>query len=185
MCQSIYKLTGFYKLPKFTNWLGHYSSQYTNWLKFADNLFYIVLILKRKKWLCPNQRYTGTEDKQFLLKMRKNLEVCLCKICSWRLPVPTRVLNQKACEIKGRRPGGGYGGHSPHQKNFLEKVWEFYKLSVSPSGNLSKKNWQIQSIYKLTKIFRQFVNWPIETGILQIAYNFQSIHKLPDITNWR
>ena len=45
----------------------------------------------------------------------------------------------------------------------------FYKLFVSPSVNLWKKNQQIQSIYKLTKIFRQFVNWPIETGISQIA----------------
>ena len=77
---------------------------------------------------------------QFFLKIRKNLEVWLCKICRWHQPVPTRVLNPKHAGSRGAVPVGGMGGEPPYQFYFLivnEKIVfkETKKIFlVCPSG---------------------------------------------------
>jgi len=57
---------------------------------------------------------------------------------------------------------GGMGAKPAIKKNFFNfyfKQKKFLKIVCFSISQFVKKNRQIQSIYKLTKIFRQFTNW--------------------------
>ena len=115
-------------------------------------------------------------------------------ITKWFIDTKTTILRtwqQNACVRtlfsvsryghKSAALAGGIRGEAPYQnfcfifffikKKFLKSsenftIWLFLHQSIC------QQNRQIQSIYKLTKILRQFLNCPIETGILQITKNF-------------
>ena len=53
-------------------------------------------------------------------------------------------------------------------------------LRSSVSNSNSNSNFLLAVFF-----MHSIINWPIETDFSQIAENFQSIHDLPDYTNWR
>ena len=63
-------------------------------------------------------------EKNDLIFREKNVEI-ICWYAVEHEPVPTRVVNPKACGVQGRSPSGGCGGAKPHvKKRFDEKMFE-------------------------------------------------------------
>ena len=61
---------------------------------------------------------------------RKNSETGNSLNAIERVPVPTKVLNPKACGIQGVQPRWGCGGAKPSARKKIENLSTFFKISI-------------------------------------------------------